>query len=167
LGRPKTTRKKYFLLLCLLIITLTSCLKSDPEKQPVPTDPVKQAAIDEAAIKAYLAIHTEIIATKDTVSGLYYQIVTPGTGFNPSGGSTVTVAYTGKLLNDIPFDTSTSYTLALKDQMPGWIIGVPLIKPGGRIILLIPSRLGYGDQPYGQIPANSVLVFTIDLISIN
>jgi FKBP-type peptidyl-prolyl cis-trans isomerase FkpA len=156
--------KKYFLLLGLAIITLSSCLKDDPQQQPVVADPAVQAATDDAAIKKYLAAHTDIVATKDT-SGIYYQIVTPGTGPNPSGGSTVTVNYTGKLLNDNPFDSRTSYQTSLSSVITGWTIGVPFVKAGGRIILLIPSRYGYGPYPNGPIPANSVLIFTIDLIS--
>lgn len=156
--------KKYFLLLGLAIITLSSCLKNDPQQQTVVADPAVQAATDDAAIKKYLAAHTDIVATKDT-SGIYYQIVTPGTGPNPSGGSTVTVNYTGKLLNDNPFDSQTSYQTSLSSVISGWTIGVPFVKAGGRIILLIPSRYGYGPYPNGPIPANSVLIFTIDLIS--
>jgi FKBP-type peptidyl-prolyl cis-trans isomerase len=158
--------KRYFLLLGLAIITLSSCLKTEQQKPPVVVDPAVQAATDDAAIKTYLAAHTDITATKDT-SGIYYQIVTPGSGPNPSGGSTVTVNYTGKLLNDNPFDSKNAVQTSLSQVIPGWTIGVPFIKAGGRIILLIPSRYGYGPYPNGPIPANSVLIFTIDLISIN
>ncbi|MEZ2337224.1 FKBP-type peptidyl-prolyl cis-trans isomerase [Mucilaginibacter sp. RCC_168] len=158
--------KRYFLLLGLAIITLSSCLKTEQQKPPVVVDPAVQAATDDAAIKTYLAAHTDITATKDT-SGIYYQIVTPGSGPNPSGGSTVTVNYTGKLLNDNPFDSKNAVQTSLSQVIPGWTIGVPFIKAGGRIILLIPSRYGYGPYANGPIPANSVLIFTIDLISIN
>jgi FKBP-type peptidyl-prolyl cis-trans isomerase FkpA len=157
--------KRYFLLLGLAIITLSSCLKTEQQKPPVVVDPAVQAATDDTAIKTYLAAHTDITAIKDT-SGIYYQIVTPGTGANPSGGSTVTVNYTGKLLNDTPFDSQTSYQTSLSSVIPGWTIGVPFVKAGGRIILLIPSRYGYGPYANGPIPANSVLIFTIDLLSI-
>lgn len=157
--------KKYFLLLCLAVVTLSSCLKSDPIPPPPPFDPVKQVAIDEDAIKAYLAIHPSITATKDSVSGLYYQIIKPGEGINPSGGAIVKVNYTGKFLSDSPFDSQTSFEIPLSGVIRGWTIGVPLIKPGGSIILIIPSRLGYANIPTNGIPANSVLVFNIDLIS--
>jgi FKBP-type peptidyl-prolyl cis-trans isomerase FkpA len=157
--------KRYFLLLGLAIITLSSCLKDDPQKPPVVVDPVVQAATDDAAIKTYLAAHTDITATKGT-SGIYYQIVTQGTGANPTPGSTITVDYTGKLLNDIPFTAQTSITSKLANSFPGWIIGLPWLKAGGRIILIMPSRYGYGNQDYGQISANSVLFFTIDLKSV-
>ncbi|MBB6110465.1 FKBP-type peptidyl-prolyl cis-trans isomerase [Mucilaginibacter lappiensis] len=160
--------KRYFVLLGLAIITLSACLKTDPQKPPVVVDPATQAATDDAAIKTYLAAHTDITATKDTTTGLYYQIVNPGTGpANPSGGSNVTISFTGKLLNDNPFDSEVNYQISLSGAIPGLTIGVPLIKKGGRIILLIPSKLGYGNVANGPIPPNSVLIFTIDLISIN
>ena len=154
--------KRYFLLFGLAIITLSSCLKTEQQKPQVVVDPAVQAATDDANIKTYLAAHTDISATKDT-SGIYYQIVNPGTGPNPTPASTITFDYTGKLLNDIPFDSRVGYTAKLSTLIPGWIIGLPWVKMGGRIILIIPSRYGYGSQDNGQVPANSVLFFTIDL----
>jgi FKBP-type peptidyl-prolyl cis-trans isomerase FkpA len=160
--------KKYFLLLGLFIVTLTSCLKSMDDQQvapPVVVDPVKQASADSAAIVTYLAANPSIKAQKDSASGLYYQIIAPGTGANPTANSTVTVAYTGTLLNGTQFDANAGYTAVLSTLIPGWIVGVPMIKTGGKILLIIPSRLGYGSQNNGPIPANSVLVFTISLLS--
>jgi FKBP-type peptidyl-prolyl cis-trans isomerase len=159
--------KKYFLLLGLLVVTLTSCLKLSNQEtmQPTPVDPVIQAKADSVAITAYLAANPSITAKRDSASGLYYQIITPGTGANPTANSLITVAYTGKLLNGTQFDSSVSYTQALSSLIPGWIICIPFIKTGGRILLILPSGLGYGNQVNGQIPANSVLVFTVDLIS--
>jgi FKBP-type peptidyl-prolyl cis-trans isomerase FkpA len=161
--------KKYFLLLGLLVVTLTSCLKLSNQEttQPTPVDPVIQAKADSLAITAYLAANPSITAKRDSASGLYYQIITPGTGTNPTANSVITVAYTGKLLNGTQFDSQASYTQALSGLIPGWIIGIPFIKTGGRILLIVPSALGYGNQLIGQIPANSVLVFTVDLISFN
>jgi FKBP-type peptidyl-prolyl cis-trans isomerase FkpA len=158
--------KRYILLLSLAVVALSSCLKSDPAPQLPPFDAVKQAAIDEDAIKTYLTAHPSIIATKDSLTGLYYQIIKPGEGNNPSGGSTVTVNYIGKLTSDKPFGTETSVAITLSNVIRGWTIGVPLIKPGGSILLIIPSRLGYGNVPNGPIPPNSVLIFNIDLLSI-
>jgi FKBP-type peptidyl-prolyl cis-trans isomerase FkpA len=161
--------KKYFLLLSLLAVTLTSCLKTTSDIQetnPVVTvDPVKQAAADSVLISAYLTANPTIKAVKDT-SGLYYQILTPGTGANPTVNSTVTVSYAGSLLNGTQFGSNTAYTTSLVGLIRAWQIGVPLIKTGGSILLIVPSRLGYGNaSPGSAIPANSVLVFTINLTS--
>jgi FKBP-type peptidyl-prolyl cis-trans isomerase FkpA len=147
--------KKYILLLSLFVIGFSSC------KKDAAFDPVKQAATDDAAIQAYIKANN-ITATKDP-SGLYYEVVTPGTGAYPTSTSIVTMNYSGKLLNGTVFDTGSINAEALTDLIKGWQIGVPYINVGGRLLLLIPSALGYGNQANGPIPANSVLIFTIDL----
>jgi FKBP-type peptidyl-prolyl cis-trans isomerase FkpA len=144
------------LILALLVITcgLASCKKDN-----------NQGATDDAAIQAYIKTNN-IPAIKDP-SGLYYQIITQGTGVNATATSTVSVNYTGSLLNGTVFDKSTStFTTSLQSVIKGWTIGVPLVKAGGRILLIIPSALGYGNSATGSIPANSVLVFTIDVITV-
>ena len=154
--------KKLLLLLFAPLLILSACSKKET------FDPVKQAADDDVAIQAYIKANN-ITATKDSASGLYYQIITQGTGANANSKSTVTVNYTGKLLNGSTFDTTTgrgSFTSSLQNVIAGWTIGVPFVKVGGRILLLIPSGLGYGNNAAGVIPANSVLVFTIDLLGV-
>src|SRR5258708_17864762 len=147
--------KRYILLLILFITALSSC------KKDATFDPAKQAATDDAAIQAYVKTNN-ITATKDA-SGLYYQVITPGTGNYPTKNSLISVNYTGKLLNGTVFDSGTITSSALSGLIQGWQIGIPHINTGGRILLLIPSALGYRNAASGSIPANSVLVFTIDL----
>ncbi len=97
-------------------------------------------------------------------SGLYYQVITPGTGPYPNILSTVNVNYSGKLLDGTVFQTG-NITAQLGTLIQGWQIGIPYINKGGRILLIIPSALGYGNNsPGGGIPANAVLVFTVDLL---
>jgi FKBP-type peptidyl-prolyl cis-trans isomerase len=152
--------KKLLLLLFAPLLILSACSKNETTS----VDPAKQAAIDETAIKAYIAADTSIHATRDP-SGLYYQIIKPGTGDHPKSTSLVTVNYTGKLLNGSVFQTSSISNASLQGLIPGWMIGIPYTNVGGRILLIIPSGLGYGPgSPSPSIPANSVLVFTIDLI---
>jgi FKBP-type peptidyl-prolyl cis-trans isomerase len=146
--------KRYILLLTLFVVAFSSCKKDS-------FDPVKQAATDDAAIQAYIKANN-ITATKDP-SGLYYQIVTPGTGSYPNVNSLITGAYTGKLLNGTVFDSGAINNTILSSYIKGWQIGIPHINTGGRILLLIPSALGYGNTTSGSIPANSVLIFTVDL----
>jgi FKBP-type peptidyl-prolyl cis-trans isomerase FkpA len=153
--------KKYWLLFSVIIFTLASCGKKDN------FDPIKQAADDEAAIQAFIKANNLTNVTRHT-SGLYYQIVTPGTGAYPTVNSTVTVTYSGKLLNGGVFDAQSGIKFALSGVIQGWQIGIPLINSGGRIRLLIPSGLAYGNRsPDAKLPANSVLDFTIDLLSFN
>ena len=150
--------KKYLLLFTLFVATFSSCKKDSFSASA-------QAAADDASIQAYMHANN-ITATKDA-SGLYYEVITPGTGDYPNINSTITVNSTGKLLNGTVFDTETGLSIPLSSVIQGWKIGIPHINTGGRILLLIPSALGYGNQVSGGIPKNSVLIFTIDLLGFN
>ena len=150
--------KNIVLAFAFLAIVLTSCKKDS-------FNAAKQAATDDALIQAYIAANN-IDATKDP-SGLYYQIITPGIGAYPTVNSNVTVDYNGTLLNGYVFAPTASASSVLTGFIRGWQIGVPFINKGGRILLIVPSALAYGNSsPSGSnIPNNSVLVFTIDLLS--
>lgn len=152
--------KKYILILSMIAGLFASCIKEQP-----PFDAAKQAADDDAAIQAFIKANN-IPAIKHP-SGLYYQIIKEGTGPYPAANSTVTVNYVGKLLNGNSFDSGTGSTFPLNQVIPGWTYGIPLINTGGRIMLIIPSALAYGNSSPGpDVPANSVLVFMVDLLSI-
>jgi FKBP-type peptidyl-prolyl cis-trans isomerase FkpA len=72
-------------------------------------------------------------------------------------------------LDGTVFDKTTTSAFgpfSLNGVIQGWQIGIPLVKAGGRIMLLIPSGLGYGNSSAGSIPANSVLLFTIDVLTV-
>ncbi len=152
--------KRQFLLFGLLIILFSACKKTS-------FNTPKQAQIDDDKIKAYIAAN-HIDVTKDP-SGIYYKIVTPDTGAHPTLADTAQVTYTGKLLNGTVFDTQSGYIIPLSSVVKGWQIGLPLMGSDGkapycRLRLIIPSALGYGAVAQTNIPANSVLDFTIDLI---
>lgn len=150
--------KKYLLLLSVIILGLSACKRSGD----VTAD---QAMVDDAKIQAYLKanVPNPSIYTKDP-SGIYYTVITNGTGAFPTAASTVQVAYTGKLLNGDTFDQKGNIQFSLSQVIKGWQIGIPKINKDGRIRLIIPSGLAYGATGSGSIPANGVLVFTIDLI---
>jgi FKBP-type peptidyl-prolyl cis-trans isomerase len=105
-----------------------------------------------------------------TSTGLKYQILEQGSGPKGEAGNTVTVNYIGKLKDGTEFDSSfshgDSYTFPLgKGQViPGWDEGLQLLNEGGKGIFFIPASLGYGDKAMGKIPANSELIFYIELI---
>lgn len=154
--------KKYLLILFVAVSGLYSCSKNDDSSSTY-VDPTVQLAADEVKIQAYLKTNNITTALKDT-TGVYYQVVKPGTGAYPSSTATISVNYTGKLLNGTTFDSGTLTSQPLTGLIPGWRIGVPYINTGGQIILYIPSGYGYGSVTQGPIPANSVLIFTIDLL---
>ncbi len=121
---------------------------------------------NEKEITAFIE-ENELEAQK-TDTGLYYVIEEEGTGEQPTASSNVTVDYKGYLINSsIPFDQSEAFTTNLNEVIPGWTEGIPHFKEGGKGKLLIPSRLGYGPSGAGPIPGGAVLIFDIELISIN
>lgn len=107
-----------------------------------------------------------ITATKHS-SGLFYQVTNPGTGAVPSLANTVSVTYTGKLLDGTTFESRTTpLNLALNQVITGWQIGLQQIKKGGSIKLIIPSSMAYGCAAVGSIPPNSILYFEVNLIDV-
>lgn len=121
--------------------------------------------LDIAAIDTYLE-NQQITAIEDA-SGIRYTIELEGSGVKPCIENSVTVNYKGKLLsNGSQFDASTSpVSFPLDNLILGWQIILPKIKSGSSVTVYIPSVFGYGartDIP--KIPANSNLIFEIDLI---
>ena len=127
----------------------------------------EQMAIDVKLIDGYLN-EQGIIAEIDE-SGLRYFIIAEGNGSRPTTDSTVNVKYRGTLMNDNSlFDESNEgIDLQLSFVIDGWKIGIPLIREGGKIMLYIPSQLGYGCNGSGtSIPSNANLIFEVELIEI-
>ena len=100
--------------------------------------------------------------------GFYYQIITAGTGtVTPTVCSKVTVTYRGRLTNGFQFtspaEETNPTTFTLGQLIAGWQLGIPLITKGGTINLYLPPSLGYGANATSTIPANSILLFTVNL----
>ena len=96
-----------------------------------------------------------------------------GQGVEAKEGNVITVNYTGWLENETQFDSSLSpgrdpliITLGAGQVIQGWDDGIPGMKVGGKRRLTIPPHLGYGNQAVGAIPANSTLIFEIDLLGV-
>jgi FKBP-type peptidyl-prolyl cis-trans isomerase FkpA len=123
----------------------------------------EQLAKDIKKIEKYLD-ENDLVATKRS-SGLFYSIDQEGNGHFPTASSLVKVTYTGKLLNGEVFDSGTA-TFSLTSVISGWREGILLFSIGGKGKLFVPSGLGYGIYKSGTIPANSVLVFDIELVNI-
>lgn len=100
-------------------------------------------------------------------SGVFYTIEVAGTGKNPTACSNVSVKYKGYLTNGTVFDQAVNpVDFNLEMIVPGWRNVLPLLKAGGRMVIYIPPSLGYGSQANGPIPANSILVFEVDLVAV-
>ena len=106
--------------------------------------------------------------------GLKYYDMVVGKGAGPKAGQTVSVRYTGTLLDGTKFDSSYdrgmapfNFTLGAGKVIPGWDEGVATMKVGGKRRLVIPSTLAYGaNPPTPAIPPNSTLVFDVELIGV-
>lgn len=153
---------KYITIL-LLVTTMISCGSDD---KTTPLEAIDYTAINEEEINAYLTANE--LESQTTASGLHYIIENQGDGAKPSASSNVTVAYRGYFLNGTVFDQSTDgLSIGLDQVIAGWTEGIPLFNEGGNGVLLIPSHLAYGSFDFNGIPGGSVLVFDIELISVN
>lgn len=159
--------KSFLLLGCILIAS--SCQKDDAEdpdivcNRAIPTTKAPQSEV--TALKQYIDA-SGINAMADD-RGFYYTIGSPGSGAKPTLCSNVTVNYQGRLTNGNTFETASDVSFDLSRLILGWQQGIPLISPGGSITLYLPPSLAYGSQAQSGIPANSILIFKIDLVRIN
>ncbi|PJG83223.1 FKBP-type peptidyl-prolyl cis-trans isomerase [Caviibacterium pharyngocola] len=108
---------------------------------------------------------------KKTASGLLYRIEKAGEGAAIKESDTVKVHYTGKLANGTVFDSSVERgqpaEFKLNQVIKGWTEGLQLVKKGGKIELVIPAELAYGEQGAGSmIPPNSTLYFDVEVLDV-
>ncbi len=110
--------------------------------------------------------------TMKTASGLEYTITEKGNGKKPQKGDKITVHYTGKLTNDTIFDSSVkkgtpfSFRVGEGQVIKGWDEAFLLLQEGDKATLKIAPDLAYGEQANGPIPANSTLIFDVELLSV-
>jgi FKBP-type peptidyl-prolyl cis-trans isomerase len=126
----------------------------------------------EAGQAAYLAWNARQPGWKTTASGLQYKVLkrAPASAPRPEPGATVTIHYTGTFIDGRKFDSSRDRgepaTFPLNRLIKGWQEGVPMMRVGERWLFAIPRGLAYGDRYREPIPANSALVFDIELIAV-
>ncbi len=168
--------KRFLIYSAILISTVFasfSCIDLDAEYEENIREQEKyyaklqeQFGKDTVIIEKYLA-DSSLTAVKDS-SGIYFIIEAAGEELHPNDNSVITVLYKGQLVDGTVFSQtadSTAYTTNLRSLITGWRIGIPKIGAGGKIKLFVPSYYGYGDQVWGKVPANSVLIFDINLLS--
>jgi peptidylprolyl isomerase len=134
----------------------------------------KQEEAKKAAAEANeRAMGSAIKGAKKTASGLYYIMEKEGTGAQAVAGKTVSVHYTGTLLDGTKFDSSLdrgqpiSFPLGQGQVIKGWDEGIALLKVGGKAKLIIPADLAYGERGAGGvIPPNAPLIFTVELVEV-
>lgn len=146
-------------LLLVVGIAMAAC-----ESDPLGVDPRNVTFAPELGI--------DLDAMTRTSSGLYYQDMEEGTGATAAAGSNVSAYYRGWLPNGTLFEETQppedpiSFELGIGFVIAGWDEGLVGMRAGGVRKLVIPPSLGFGNQAVGPIPANSVLVFEVNLVAV-
>ena len=122
--------------------------------------------------EAFLAANAKKEGVKALPSGLQYKVLKTGTGPSPKAADTVTVHYTGTLIDGTKFDSSEDRgqpaSFQVNQVIPGWTEALQKMKVGDRWQIVIPANLAYGERPRpgGPIPANATLIFNVELLGI-
>lgn len=144
----------------LLFVTVLAACGSDP------------TGVSPRDVEFAPQLGVDLDAMIRTSSGLYYEDLEVGHGTAALSGRVVSVLFQGWLPDGTLFDQRLNpsdplrFRLGVGIVIPGWDEGLAGMRVGGMRRLVIPSNLGYGNQSQGIIPANSVLVFDIQLASV-
>ncbi|PWV48989.1 FKBP-type peptidyl-prolyl cis-trans isomerase FkpA [Chitinophaga sp. S165] len=161
----RLSMRNFLLLGAVLMMGLFAACSKDGDVY----DPVPQFNKEIDSIKAYLKANN-LTAVQDTVSGIFYSISAPGNGKDSvkRTDTKVKTLYKGQLLNGVVFD-STSTTPAeftAGNVIVGFQFALTKITKGGKIRVYFPSYYGYGTQAKEKIPANSSLIFDVELVDV-
>ncbi len=148
-----------------LALAAAACAESAPDPQDR-MPPGRQVADRYAP-----ALDIDLSEMERLWSGLYIDDVRVGEGARADSGDVVTVHYTGWLPNGMEFDSSRDgrpfeVPLGYGRVIDGWDQGIVGMREGGRRRLVIPPAMGYGERGQGPIPANSTLVFDVELLGV-
>lgn len=129
----------------------------------------EQMAKQKQELKDYIAKNK--IKCIETASGVLVETITEGTGAKVDSGKTAKVLYRGSLLNGKIFDSNMDkqpeqllpVIVGGHNVVPGFENGVKELRQGSKARIYIPAVLAYGDQDYGPIPANSCLIFEVEV----
>ena len=173
----------------VLVFALAACQPAEPvyegtDGEIQPTAELISDPNDEAEPEELVAVDVnDLIGPQEAVepivwdeaitteSGLQYIEVTPGEGQSPQAGDMVSMHFSASLPDGTPI--GDSYTmgqpyvgiLGRNQLLPGWEEGVLLMKPGGKMQMLLPPELAFGEQGAGMIPPNSQLIIEVELLS--
>lgn len=151
--------KKYIVAIFAFgILFISACKK----KESCPENTVQAPKEEKDYLRNYLDANS--LVYKETNTGLFYHITDSIYGSKPTTCSNVRIKYKGTLFNGSVFDQSNNATFTLSNLIAGWQQALPLIGIGGSITIYLPPSLAYGNKASGAIPANSYLIFEIDLL---
>lgn len=132
----------------------------------------EKANVNKKAGDAFLASNKTKPGVKTLPSGMQYLVIKEGNGAMPTITDTVTVHYTGTLINGEIFDSSVDRGEPAKftvgGVIKGWTDALQLMKAGSRWKLFIPAEMAYGNYspPGSNIPPGSVLIFDVELLEV-
>ena len=133
---------------------------------------MQKLVITAAAILVAVSLQARAAEPKEekTTSGIGITMLKEGSGASPKASDTVKVNYRGTLVNGQEFDSSYKRgqpaAFPLSRVIPCWTEGVQKIKVGGKAKLVCPPNLAYGNRDIPGIPANSTLIFEVELLDI-
>lgn len=164
--------KKIWLLGLMAGLLVVGCGESDEEKR-FRAELIEKAVNDDTrrAGNAFLAENGKLPGVVTTASGVQYRVLTQGEGESPHLLNTVVVNYEGRRIDGLVFDSSYARNkpseFPLKGVIKGWREVLPMMKEGAVWEIYVPADLAYGaTSPNEQIPANSTLIFKIELLDI-
>lgn len=156
--------------LLLLSFALWSC--TEPASQNASTDmseDLSEATTSAAPTGLKPPYPIADSSQVQTVEGIQIYLIEKGAGAIPNPGSNVVINYHGYLTNgevfDSSFDKDGVVDFPLNNLIRGWQIGLTQVPTGSKVKLIVPPELAYGAAARPGIPANSTLIFDIDLIS--
>lgn len=161
----RLSMRNFLLLGAVLMMGLFAACSKDNDVY----DPEPQFNADVDTIKAYLKANS-LPAIQDSASGIFYHITNPGNGIDSvkNRSTKVKTFYKGQLLSGVVFDSTTTQPREFNagDVIPGFQFALTRITKGGKIRVYLPSYFGYGTQSRDKIPANSVLIFDVELVDV-
>jgi peptidylprolyl isomerase len=175
----------WLLLAVIFVGALAACQPAEPayDGETVSTVEVKEPPEEQVAVDVNDLIaagpdmaSTEPIVWEDaltTESGLQYVEVVAGEGAVPQDGDLISMHYIAKLPDDTVLADSYSIgepsvaIMGREQLLPGWEEGLMLMKAGGKMNLLLPPDLAFGEEGYGMIPPNSQIIIEVELVSVD
>ena len=161
----KNKKNWIFGIIISLAFIAGSCSKNDVIEEETYTEEKEQELLQ--TYLDYLIEEDYDIDT--TANGVYYVVLEEGDGIVPKYKDEVSVSYTGFFIGGAIFDTAGdpayngyyTYTHKVDGMIDGWEEGIETIKKGGTSLLIVPSKLAYGEYGYYDIPPYTTLLFEI------
>lgn len=132
----------------------------------------RQSESNRKAGEKFLKENKDKEGVKTLKDGLQYKVLEEGDGPSPDESDSVTVEYTGRLIDGTVFDSSEQngkpVTFPVDAVIPGWTEALQIMKEGGEYELFIPPNLAYGERGAGsQIGPNETLIFKVKLLKVH